>query len=725
MNRATWLVTLLAAAALPARAADPEEQRAGDDDLGEEITVLAPSRLADAWHRSETAPTDVIDGKELQASGARTVQDALQRLAVVHLNDQQGNPFQQDVSVRGLTASPVTGMAQGLSVFLDGVRINEPTVEEVNFNLVPLEDVERIEIVRGPNAIFGRNTIGGAIHIITRRGGPKPDAEVEVEAGSWDHKGVRGWAGGSLGAFDGYLSLGEFTETGWRPQSGSRSFRALGKVGFREGGTDVALSYQFQIDRLQEAGSLPQSFLLENPRQNYTGGDFFQPTLHLVTLNARQRLAEGLSLAVNGFLRVLDAEQFNASWISPNTRLFDHAVTGGGAAQLEHRASLGPLRNRLLVGAEASHSSVTVRVNQEPNENFTTFEDVEPPVPLPALTADLHDSQLALGLFVQEHVRIAEGPLSGLGATAAVRFDRISHDIVDGSPYSPDQATQKHIFEAWVPSVGLGWAFTPRWLVSAFYSEGYRAPAFLELTCADPGSPCVGLQAGVAPDTGKGDLRPVRSRSYEVGVSATPVDGFTLAVSAFRIDLRDDIYSVRPEATTSVYFQNVGDTRRQGLEVAGRLERGILGVTASYAFVKSTFESEVLIATARTGESELVRPGSELPMSPRHRFDVEARVRALPWLTLLGGVRFTDSQFFVGDEVNDGPKLAAYALVRAGVDVRWRSFTLYARVFNLLDTAHETFGTFSVNGRVTPPVTEPFLTPGLPRRFVAGLRWEL
>jgi iron complex outermembrane recepter protein len=708
-------------AVAPDAAAAPRDEEGAP--LGEEITVLAPARLADSRARGDGVTVQVIEGKELQGTGAQTLQQALQRLPGVNLSDEQGNPLLQDLSIRGLTASPVTGLPQGLSVFLDGVRVNEPAVEEVNFDLIPLSDVERVEIVRGPHAIFGRNTLGGAIHIVTRRGGPTPEAEVEVEGGSWEHQEVRARAAGPLGPLDGYLSLGELTERGWRVAGASKGVRTFGKLGLQHEGTDAALSYQFQIDRLEEPGSLPLPLLERDRRQNYTAGDFFRPTLHLVTANVRQRLAPGLSLAVNGFFRALDTEQFNASFISPDTRLFNHTRSEGAIVQLDHRASPGPLRSRLTAGAEATHNSVHIVVHEEPNANFTATEGG---IPLPALTSDLSDTQLAFGAFLQEHVRIAEGPLAGLGATAALRFDRITHDIVDVSPDAPGKATGKMAFSAWVPSAGAGWTFTPRWLVSAFYSEGFRAPAFLELTCADPAAPCIGLQAGVAPDTSLAPLHPVRSRSYEVGVSAFPVDGVTASASAFRIDLRDDIYAVTAPGTTRVVFQNVGDTRRQGVELALRVQRGPVDVLGSYAYTLATFESELALASPRTVDGvETVRPGAELPLNPRHRLDLDGRFRALSWLTLSAGLRYTSSQHFIGDEANVAPTLAPYVILRAGAEARWRTWTAFLRAVNLLDRRYETFGTFAPNGRAEGRPIEPFLTPGLPLRLVIGLRFEL
>src|SRR5207249_150075 len=107
------------------------------------------------------------------------------------------------------TISPVTGLPPGLSVFLDGVRLNEPTVEEVNFDLIPLEDVERVDVVRGPSVLFGRNTLGGAINLVTRRGQEVREIVPEVAAGSFGRRDYRLRLGGSARPLDYALSLTE------------------------------------------------------------------------------------------------------------------------------------------------------------------------------------------------------------------------------------------------------------------------------------------------------------------------------------------------------------------------------------------------------------------------------------------------------------------------------------------------------------------------------------
>jgi outer membrane receptor protein involved in Fe transport len=687
----------------------------------EEVVVDAPARLVDTWSTAgDAASVEVLDGKRLRESGARSLQDALERLGGLHTLDEQGSWQQQSLSVRGLSASPVTGRPQGLSVFVDGVRVNEPAVEEVNFDLIPLEDVERIELVRGPHALFGRNTLGGAIHITTRRGGKSPESAIEVEGGSALHQATRARVSGPIGPLDGLLSVEQGSTQGWRAQSQSTTLRAFGKLGVRHGDADGTLSYQIQRNVLHEPGSLPASLLAADRSQNFTPGDFFRPTLNLVTANARERLGGGLVLAANASFRALDAEQFNASWISADTRLFNSTRTLAATVQLEHKLPLGPLRSDLAVGAEGARSDVRIVVHQEPNARVAVSSELG--LPLPRVTSSISDAQGSAAAFVQERVRIVSGPLDGLALTGALRFDWIRHDVADASPDEPGKANGRADFSAWVPAAGLRWTLGPA-VAFASYSGGFRAPAFLELTCADPAAPCVGLQAGVAPDTSFGGLRPVHSRTLETGVTVSPWEALAVRVSLFRVDLHDDIFSVTPPGTTSIIFQNVGDTRRQGIEASARARLGRFDLEGSYAYTLATFESDVVLATPRTGGAEPVARGAELPMNPRHRAGLGGRWHVLSWLDLSAAVRHIGSQRFMGDEQNVAPRLAAATVLDAGAEARWRRLAFFVRATNLLDARYEVFGTYSINGRAPGQPVEPFLTPGAPLQVFAGLRW--
>jgi hypothetical protein len=85
--------------------------------------------------------------------------------------DDLASPFKQSVVLRGFTVGPVVGMPQGVSVFIDGIPVNELGSGEVSFDLLPLDHVERIEVMPGTASLLGPNSLGGAINLITRRGG--------------------------------------------------------------------------------------------------------------------------------------------------------------------------------------------------------------------------------------------------------------------------------------------------------------------------------------------------------------------------------------------------------------------------------------------------------------------------------------------------------------------------------------------------------------------------
>src|SRR6267143_7320133 len=160
------------AAAQEREVTPPEREPAAPPQIRLPALEVTGTRLPSTPLPASSVPSavDVISGSELRATGATSLQDALRRLPGVTTADQQGNPFQMDLSFRGFQATSVTGAPQGISVFVDGVRVNEPTVEEINFDLLPFDDVERVELIRGPGAVFGRNTLGGVLNIVTKRG---------------------------------------------------------------------------------------------------------------------------------------------------------------------------------------------------------------------------------------------------------------------------------------------------------------------------------------------------------------------------------------------------------------------------------------------------------------------------------------------------------------------------------------------------------------------------
>ena len=701
----------------------PSPQGSQDDPTRlPEVSVTAPARLPGASLPLSSVPAtvNVVPGERLRGSGAVTLQEALSSLPGVTLSDQQGNSWQMDIAFRGFRSTSVTGESQGLSVFVDGVRVNEPGVEEVHFDLLPLDDIERIEVIRGPAAVFGRNTLGGAINIITRRGAP-PAYEIvpEAEGGSFGRQKYRLRVGGASAPLDYYVSGTFFREDGWRDVSASRVQKLFAKLGLKSDGTDASASFQRAENRIEQPGSLPFSDLRRDRTLNYTGGDFFRPLVNVATVSVRQELGASFALSLMGFGRWLDSEQFNVNQAAANTRSFTSSTSAGGTAQLSHEGALLGPSNRLVLGIDYAYHDVRVRVFEEADGARNPESDVR-------------DHQPTVAGYLQDTLELARNTLRDgdrLLVTAGVRWDWLRHDIQDRDPQNRPSSSGVHEFNRANPTIGFNYNVSRALGFYFGYSEGFRAPGFLELTCAGPGAVCPGLQAGVAPDP---PLKAVKARNYELGVRAHPAPWLHGELALFRTDVIDDIFSVTPTGTTGVFFQNVGNTRRQGVELSlGLKPWKVLEARLSYAYTEATFRNDLVLATPRLTTdcaappcTQNVRAGDDLPLVPRHRLNASLDYRPTSWLTLWIGGAYVGTQWLRGDEANDEQKLGDYVVLNGGVRAEWKKLEAFVTVNNLLNNAYETFGTFAPNAKADGAPIERFLTPAAPINVLAGVSYR-
>jgi len=753
---AACLLILALPSALPAQQAGtagpaPEEPSGAPPTTTErpqatEIITVSPARLRELLPSSRVpASVQVIEGEQAERSGVPTLPESLEhRVGGLTLLDEQGNSYQPGLSLRGFQGTSVTGVPQGLSVFLDGIRINEPTAEELNFDLLPNDDLERIEVIRGPSVVFGRNTLAGVINLTTRRGKPDGALAAQVAVGSYGQQKYQLQLSGAKAPFDYYFSGTETREDGWRESSQARLSRAFGKLGYLKGGTDLTLSYQYAENRISQAGSLPPNELSEHRSSNFSPGDFFEPFLNFITLNLSQDLGRGFSLSANGFGRRLSLEQFNVSLLADNSRFQSEAISAGGALQLSTDALLFAHTNVLIVGLDYSHAAVDATVFEEKNDRtladctraaIASGADPAQACPLKELSIHVRDKQNSFAVYLQDNFEIVHDALQQgdeLFLTVAGRWDWIRHGIADDSPVSPgrESAAGTAVFRRLDPLVGLNYNLSRKYGLYASYSQGFRAPAFLELTCSGPAAICPGLQVGAAPDP---MLKPVRTINYEAGGRARPVPWLEGRLTVFRATVLDDIFSVAPTGTTGVFFQNVGETRRQGLELSLRaVLEPRLEAYANYALTDATFEQDVVLATPRQtsdciGSScnEHVAAGSSFPLVPRHRANVAIEFQAETWLLLSLSGLYVGPQRLRGDEENVAASLRGYFSLDAGVRASGGGLTASLLFTNIFNTKYDTFGTFARNPKLVGDPVEPFRTPGRPFQLLGSVSYRL
>jgi outer membrane receptor protein involved in Fe transport len=201
--------------------------------------------------------------EDLRAARALDLADFMRRnLASVFVNEAQSNPLQPDVQYRGFVGSPLLGLPQGLAVFQDGVRINEPFGDTVNWALIPESAIDTVYLMPGSNPLFGLNALGGAIAIETKTGFTSPGTRAEVYGGSFSRWSLQAETGGSIDDRLSYFVTASYLEEdGWRDFSPTEATRLFGNVGWQSELSSVDLNLTMADTMLIGNGAAPVQLL--------------------------------------------------------------------------------------------------------------------------------------------------------------------------------------------------------------------------------------------------------------------------------------------------------------------------------------------------------------------------------------------------------------------------------------------------------------------------------
>jgi iron complex outermembrane receptor protein len=677
-----------------------------EDPLEVKEVVVSSTRLPDAPVDARTLPAKVtvITAEDIRKSGAKTVQEAIQWVTGIVMYDQVGNSFQQSIDLRGFNGMPVPAT----SVFVDGQRMNEPDFNTVNFDLIPYETIERIEVIPGAAAIYGKNALGGVINIITKRGTEKHQVTGETLFGSFHRERYGINASGPIGKFDYYASFSRETEDGFRDESDARISRFFGKVGYRPTDhTDVTLSYTYGNSRLLQAGTLPLSVAALDRKRNFTPGDFFDSESNVVRLTARQLLPLGFSLNVNGFYRHLAQDQFTNGQSSVSTNVVT-TESRGGVLQLSHEGAPLDHHNALTIGTE-------ITKNNFGNSSIGSFFCCAGT--FPAIRAT---EETIVGLYAQDTFHV----LSNLILTGGVRYDNNELDFIDKLVAGN---TGGKTFHRTTPRAGI--TFLPNAQTSVYfnYSQGFRVPTYNEL---------FGLGVGGF-GSANPNLRPVRSNNFELGGKVQVGSIGELSIALFQSDVRDEILAVCLDpstcgASSTPTNQNIDKARRRGIEVTYKTKwSGYFDSVVNYTFTEATFQSDQVLNPYFIGFNpylEQVRKGDSMPMVPKNRLSLTGNFHPMPaWTFSLMGLYVT-SQFHVNDEENAQPRVPGYFLLNARIAYEQKvpggRLTGFLQLNNMLDQKYSTFGIIAPNTVTGGGAPERFIMPAPGIAIYGGLSYR-
>jgi outer membrane receptor protein involved in Fe transport len=704
-----------------------------------------------------------LGGPDLEGRGYDTLSETLSTaLGNVNVNDTQGNPYQMDVNVRGFTASPSLGTPQGVSVFVDGVRVNEAFGDVVNWDLIPQNAIANITLVPGANPQFGLNTLGGALSVVTKSGFQFPGTRVELDAGSGRRRQFQFESGGHGESVDYYVAGNLFRDSGWGDHNPSEVRQLFVKSGFQDDDTDIDLSLTLANNKLEGNQTIPLSFL-DTYRQVYTYPDEVDNKLAMVNLKGSQYFGRDLLVAGGAYIRRVETDVLNSNINPPQdaTVLAGNGVpcigqepflpdcpngqniynsivqrSYGAAVQISQSAKLSDHDNTLIAGLSL-------------DRGHTDFTQSAQDALVSADRGTFSSSSIVLGTALQ-----GESDNTGLYAsdTWSVRDDlaltvsgrynhaRVKTNFTYSDPASPAPSNGDFSYSRFNPAVGLN--FNPSRDLTAYlsYGEGMRAPTPVELSCADPLIPCA-LPNAFASDP---YLKKVISRTFEAGVRGNLDGGYHWTAAVFQTRLQDDILFISSQSNNATlgYFSNVGDTQRRGLELGLDKRGGEWTWGAHFSHLDARFESafEALspsnsAADAMTGLLN-VNPGARIPGIPREVLKLQAHYSpGTQWS--FGGSMVAQTEVFArGDESNTDVHGTVPGFAVFNLDARYRGtddleWTLHLR--NLFDRRYSTFGGLNnnlfnqpgrgydvANAAGTP---EQFRSIGAPRSAWVSLTW--
>jgi iron complex outermembrane receptor protein len=707
------------------------------------------------------ANVQIVTSQEIERTETPNLIGALdRRLSSVSVTDVAGNPFQATLSYRGFNASSVPGTPQGLAVYQNGIRINEAFGDVVNWDLIPTVAIDRT-VVFTNNPVFGLNALGGAISIEMKNGFTWQGTEFDLRGGSRGRAMATAQSGQQIGNFATYMALEGINDQGYRYFSPSYVRRLYGDLGYRAEDVELHLNVGSASNFFGATAPVPIQLLQHDYSAVYTTPQTTRNVFGQIALNGIYSVTPTLALQGNVYFRGLKQNHFdgNTTDFSPcdddSNLLCDDAGNPTSLPSAFGSAQLGTLDRTFTRSGRAGgtlQATSTEKIADHGHQfifglsydrGWTQFNALSE---LGIINSNLGVS--STGLIINEPASDIS-PVSlravntyygvyaldtfditpALTLNAGARYNLAKIDLHDQIGTA---LTSFASYGRINPVTGLTYKFLPNLSVYGGYSEANRAPTPLENGCADRNQPCL-IDNFLVSDP---PLKQVVSRTVEAGIRGNFDVSFfgpgkiNWNVGGFRTYSFNDILNVPSTIAGRGFFENAGDTRRQGIEAGISYTDGKLSAYANYTLLDATFRSTIQLASpfnpfADANGNILVVPGDRLPSIPRNRFKIGAEYAVTDKFKIGADAVFVGSSYLRGDETNVLPVVPAYQVVNLHASYQIdKHVQVYALAENLLNQHYTTFGTlFDTQAIAFLPFTDPrTVSPAAPLGLYAGFK---
>jgi iron complex outermembrane receptor protein len=679
MKKFLFFVLLLSfVSVLPAHAQNPKEDEPVK--MGE-VVVTATRDTQEV--RKAPANVTVITSEDIQNSGATTVVEALDKLGSIQFRTYSGNASQAMIDIRGFGGDNPFGKTL---ILLDDRRLNRTDMTSINWMQIPVNTIERIEIVRGPGSVlYGDAAIGGVINIITKKGKGKPVFNASILAGSYGLHNERVGVTGATGKWT-YAVTGENNYiSGYRDRSKYSAQGGGFNVGYAAHDLlNVTLGVSFNRVDYQLPGALTKEQIDQDRRQYQPGcsDDDGSDKYANVNLGVKSSWGSLGQFEINFLYGKKDLQSNMASWSAPwfpYAFSDTYADTYGITPRYILAKEIFGFQNKVIAGMDHYNESYKKDIFSDREKSSQSG------------TADL--TRKSLGYYIRDEFSI----LKNLILSAGYRYERteISGSNTDFSNSGDSFADTKNTYDANAYETGLTWLVGKKSKVFTKYSTVYRIPFLDEMAYFNGGG------GGFLTN-----LNEEKGISMEAGTEFYPLDHLKIGLTVFRIDMEDEIDYVGTFPTG--YNQNTGKTRHDGVEAfLSYLWPKYFKVFGNYTYHKATFEDGV-------------NNKKEMSLVPQHMANAGVEIY-LPYnIALRPEIQYASDAYLSGDFDNKAEKLEDHTLLNCYAFYKPTFgklvLTAFLGVDNIADVKYFSFGSDWGYGSSYYPM------PG--RTFKTGISFE-
>jgi len=656
---ASWLIIFFAA---PVGASDQKKELPALD------TVVVTATRTEIEKQVVPANVSIIESKQIEQSGARSVVELLRSQEGLAVRDLLGNGKSAAVDLRGFGES---GPYNTL-VLVDGRRVNEMDLSGVDWTQVPVDQIERIEIVRGTGTVlYGDNAVGGVINIITKNPREGLSAKAKVLSGSYSRHKEKLFISAGKNGLAGLLSVGYDSGEGYRENGELRAKDIGGRVNYDISEfLSLSLKGGHHKDTYGLPGPLNEKDMANNRRASRSPDDGAETSDGYLALTTEMDFGKfgGITTDVSFRDRSTDekfasysfaAERDSRTWsLTPryvlNSKPFGH-------------------KNNFISGLDFYRSKLEM-------DSFFGTSGFK--------SSEAEAERTSLGIYAHNEFYIKKDIVLSAGARREwVKYDLQQNDLTGFlSPLSDSVEDAENAY-----TLGLSYLYRDDCSVFLRVNRSFRFQLSDELILYD-------FSAGKI--KANKDLKPQRGQHIELGLAHRLNKSLEGRVTLFRASIKDEIFY-----NSSTYTnENHPETLHQGIELGARARLfTFLSLFGNYTFEEATFE-------------EAPFRGNYVPAVPKHRANAGFEIRdLLQGLTFTGSYNYVGKSYAISDQANKLSKAPSYNTINATLSYEWKFITAHLGVNNV---TNEKYSDYVVAGGF--PLGLNYY-PAPERNWVAGL----